>query len=253
MSDLKELKCLLESHLIHCGVRKAWLFTGNASHGEYLRKTILNYYPKLRILYINPKDLDITQGGWYISKRKLNINNVNTHTKIAHQLGYKCKVPFERFDWSGRFYEFKISIDTPLGDITVMTPSDQTLDYIGYYKDLVKKMTKALRTFDVYQNLKARLEVKIRYSYRETIEMLTYYKPEHASIIEDSLDREMDYWGINKENINLNDPLHRGILVGLRASTIRSYLDKVYEMIPYEYTREYRKERHELLEIALND
>lgn len=251
-TDPNLLNELFNAHLINNGLRRAYL--KSPSTKTTMIEEILKMYPKLKISH-ESRDKEGKMTGWWLSKRKIPSKSIDTDDKIGRVLGYRNKVPLSKRDWNARGYFFRIKAHTKLGIISITQASDAGLDFKEYYEDIAKSFEKCLKQMPVYGKdvKKVVLEIDVEYTYGDVINMMVNYKKKYKqdrglknSIVKYmTLDLKSFF-----ESLDLDNELHRGIIIGLRASTIRSFSDKIVDNIPFEDIKEYSLQRKELLEIV---
>lgn len=241
---------IFNAHLVNEGLRRAYL--KSPATKDTIIEEILKRYPKLKLSH-ERRDSDGKLKTWWLSKRKIRADSINTAVKIGRVLGYRNRVPIDKRDWNSGGYMFRIKARTEMGVVSILQASDAVLDFKPYYEDLAKKFEKSLTKMPIYGKKikKVFVEVENEYSYEEVIYMMSNYKKKYKQ--DEGLKRSITKYmpvGLKEflESLDLDNELHRGIIIGLRSTIRRGFMDKIIDSNPYEEYIKYKNEVEDLID-----
>jgi len=125
------LKDLFNSHLVHDGVRDAYLDCGK--NIEDRMRLMLKKYPDLKL---HIKD----DFAYFLSKNELNSNDVNSKHKIGKLLGYANVVPIDKLNRKIDTYVFTFEVCGSFGKLILFRAQEQTMEAESHYEDFLKKI-----------------------------------------------------------------------------------------------------------------
>ncbi len=219
------LENYVHCYLVDNNVRDGYLIQYfEEKMSKELKKTVENIkkeFPKLHYLYL--------RGGILITKKEQKpdeFKSDNFNEKLGNILGYACGKDFDKLNRKETHYAYEIRLYwNDLFGLQLISYLCQTNKYEKDLKKLYEKIKKCLtnKSFIFHNQIKdIKYEVEPIYTEKHYIDLLSKDKHNFTEKEKNAIYNylykigfSMNFESFLENNLDLNNPLHRGIIIGL--------------------------------------
>jgi len=225
----------INSFLVEKGVRDAYLIQNFESTDIEVNKLIKNIQHSFPILKLYKQN-----NYFYLSRKQLTNDDVNSETKIASLLRFVCDVGFEDLDREIEITDYNVNVfingsDDPISIITYVCQTDSTKDSAKLLVDDIREVImhdinlkqivskvelKVNVTTPVMSLIPKLMDLKYKFNKNEMLEM------------DNIIFNIMNEISFNKivNSIDYMNPIHRGVMLGYISDYQHNILQPLYPL-----------------------